>query len=216
MTSLAPALRASSVLSRSGSTGRGGCADLSAQRRWARGRSRRDDGGRPRRPRARADVARSAQPAAAVAAPAGRSGPAPPLPLGGRLANALRRSARRELRMLARVVTCDGDVERLRELNEEKTGSVARHQPADGVRRALAPDGDRRLFATFLDTCAELEAAETRSRASPHRGAGGSPPPTRPASPAQPRRTVRTRESSPRGRRRSRSRSGRSPPARRR
>ncbi len=64
--------------------------------------------------------------------------------------------------MFARVATFEGgDVERLRQLNEERMSSGAMNPPA-GVRRALVLEGDRRLFVTFFDSREELEAAEAR------------------------------------------------------
>lgn len=64
--------------------------------------------------------------------------------------------------MFARVATFEGgDVDRLRQLNEERTASGTLNPPA-GVRRALVLEGERRLFITFFDTREELEAAEAR------------------------------------------------------
>jgi hypothetical protein len=64
--------------------------------------------------------------------------------------------------MYARVATFEGgDVERLRELNEERMRSGTMNPP-EGTRRALVLEGDRRLFVTFFDDRETLEAAEAR------------------------------------------------------
>ena len=54
--------------------------------------------------------------------------------------------------MFARVATFEGgDVERLRELNEEAMENRTMDTP-EGMRRALLLQGDRRLFITFFDS----------------------------------------------------------------
>jgi hypothetical protein len=64
--------------------------------------------------------------------------------------------------MFARIATFEGgDVERLRELNEERMSS-GEMNPPPGVKRAMVLQGSRRLFVTFFDSREELEAAEQR------------------------------------------------------
>jgi len=64
--------------------------------------------------------------------------------------------------MFARVATFEGgDVERLRELNEEAMENRTMDTP-EGMRRALLLQGDRRLFITFFDSREAVEAAEAR------------------------------------------------------
>jgi len=64
--------------------------------------------------------------------------------------------------MYARIATFEGgDVERLRELNEERMAS-GQMNPPSGVKRAMVLQGDRRLFVTLFDTREELQAAEQR------------------------------------------------------
>jgi hypothetical protein len=65
--------------------------------------------------------------------------------------------------MFARVATFEGgDVERLRQLNEERMASGEMNRPP-GVKRALLLQGDeRRLFVTFFDSREAIEAAEER------------------------------------------------------
>ena len=64
--------------------------------------------------------------------------------------------------MFARVATFEGgDVERLRELNEERMRSGAMNAPA-GVKRAMVLEGDKRLFITFFESREALDAAEAR------------------------------------------------------
>ena len=64
--------------------------------------------------------------------------------------------------MFARIATFEGgDVERLRQLNEERMASGTLNPPA-GVTRAMVLQGSRRLFVTFFDSREELEAAQER------------------------------------------------------
>ena len=64
--------------------------------------------------------------------------------------------------MFVRVATFEGgDVERLRELNQERMSSGEMNPPA-GVTRAMVLEGDRRLFLSFFETREELEAAAAR------------------------------------------------------
>ena len=64
--------------------------------------------------------------------------------------------------MFVRIATFEGgDVERLRQLNEERMASGSMDPPA-GVRRAMVLQGSRRLFVTFFDSREQLEAAEER------------------------------------------------------
>jgi hypothetical protein len=64
--------------------------------------------------------------------------------------------------MFARVATFEGgDVERLRQLNEERMASGEMNLPA-GMTRAMLLQGDRRLFITFFDSREAVEAAEQR------------------------------------------------------
>ena len=64
--------------------------------------------------------------------------------------------------MFARVATFEGgDVERLRQLNEERMASASMNAPA-GVQRAMVLQGARRLFVTFFESREELEAAQQR------------------------------------------------------
>jgi hypothetical protein len=64
--------------------------------------------------------------------------------------------------MFARIATFEGgDVDRLRQLNEERMASGDMNPPA-GVRRAMVLQGTRRLFITLFDSREELEAAEQR------------------------------------------------------
>ncbi len=61
--------------------------------------------------------------------------------------------------MFARVATFEGgDMERLRQLAEERTASGDAGPP--GVKRVMVLQNGRRLFITFFDTREELEAAE--------------------------------------------------------
>jgi hypothetical protein len=64
--------------------------------------------------------------------------------------------------MFVRIATFEGgDVERLRELNEERMASGSMNPPP-GVKRAMVLQGDRRLFVTFFETREELDAAQQR------------------------------------------------------
>ena len=67
--------------------------------------------------------------------------------------------------MYARVASFEGgNTERLRQMNEERMSSETMDLP-DGMSRMvlLSNDaGDRRLFLTFFDSRAALEAAEAR------------------------------------------------------
>jgi hypothetical protein len=64
--------------------------------------------------------------------------------------------------MFVRVATFEGgDVERLRELNQERMSSGQMNAPA-GVTRAMVLEGDRRLFLSFFESREELEAAAAR------------------------------------------------------
>lgn len=64
--------------------------------------------------------------------------------------------------MFARIATFEGgDVEQLRQRNEEAMSSGEMNPPA-GLRRAMVLQGDRRLFVTFFDSREEVEAAEQR------------------------------------------------------
>jgi hypothetical protein len=64
--------------------------------------------------------------------------------------------------MFARVATFEGgDVERLRQLNEERMASGTLNAPS-GVQRAMVLEGDRRLFITFFESRAEVDAAQAR------------------------------------------------------
>jgi hypothetical protein len=64
--------------------------------------------------------------------------------------------------MFARVATFEGgDVERLRQLNEERMASGDMNLPA-GMTRAMLLQGDRRLFITFFDSREAVDAAEQR------------------------------------------------------
>ena len=64
--------------------------------------------------------------------------------------------------MYARVATFEGgDVERLRQLNEEAMSGGDTRPPA-GVRRAMVLQGAQRLFITFFDSREELDAAAVR------------------------------------------------------
>ena len=64
--------------------------------------------------------------------------------------------------MFVRVATFEGgDVERLREVNEERMSSGQMNAPT-GVKRAMVLEGDRRLFLSFFDSREELEAATER------------------------------------------------------
>jgi hypothetical protein len=64
--------------------------------------------------------------------------------------------------MFVRIATFEGgDVERLRQLNEERMASGEMNPPA-GLKRAMVLQGDRRLFVTFFDSREDLEAAEQR------------------------------------------------------
>ena len=62
--------------------------------------------------------------------------------------------------MFARIATFEGgDVERLRQMNEERMASGDMSPPA-GMRRAMLLQGDRRLFITFFDSREQIDAAE--------------------------------------------------------
>jgi hypothetical protein len=64
--------------------------------------------------------------------------------------------------MFVRIATFEGgDVERLRQLNEERMASGEMNPPA-GVTRAMVLQGERRLFITFFDSREALEAAQQR------------------------------------------------------
>jgi hypothetical protein len=64
--------------------------------------------------------------------------------------------------MFVRIATFEGgDVERLRQLNEERMAGGQMNPPA-GVTRAMLFQGERRLFVTFFDSREALEAAEQR------------------------------------------------------
>jgi hypothetical protein len=67
--------------------------------------------------------------------------------------------------MFARVASFEGgDMERLRELNEEQIESGTLELPP-GIRRAMVlagGDGGGRLFVTFFDSREAIEAAEQR------------------------------------------------------
>jgi hypothetical protein len=64
--------------------------------------------------------------------------------------------------MFVRIATFEGgDVERLRQLNEERMGSGEMNPPA-GLKRAMVLQGDKRLFVSFFDSREELEAGEQR------------------------------------------------------
>jgi hypothetical protein len=64
--------------------------------------------------------------------------------------------------MFVRVATFEGgDVERLRELNQERMSSGQMNAPA-GIKRAMVLEGDRRLFLSFFDSREELEAGTQR------------------------------------------------------
>jgi hypothetical protein len=64
--------------------------------------------------------------------------------------------------MFARVATFEGgDVDRLRELNEERMGNGTLNAPS-GIQRAMVLQGDRRLFVTFFDSREALDAATAR------------------------------------------------------
>jgi hypothetical protein len=64
--------------------------------------------------------------------------------------------------MYARIASFEGgDIERMREMNEERISSGTMNFP-EGMRRAMAlatPDGQRRLFVTFFDSRDAIEAA---------------------------------------------------------
>jgi hypothetical protein len=67
--------------------------------------------------------------------------------------------------MFARIATFEGgDVERLRQLNEERMAS-GEMKPPPGLKRAMVLQGDRRLFISFFDSRDDLEAAEARFEA---------------------------------------------------
>jgi len=62
--------------------------------------------------------------------------------------------------MFARIATFEGgDVERMRQLNEERMASGELRPPA-GMTRGLVLEGDRRLFVSFFESREALEAAE--------------------------------------------------------
>ncbi len=65
--------------------------------------------------------------------------------------------------MFARVATFEGgDVERLKQVNQERMESGTMALP-EGLTRALVLQGDsRRLFVTFFDSREALDAAEQR------------------------------------------------------
>ncbi len=65
--------------------------------------------------------------------------------------------------MHARIATFEGgDVERLREMNEERMASGTMDLP-EGLQRAMVLQGEnRRLFITFFDSREALGAAEKR------------------------------------------------------
>ena len=61
--------------------------------------------------------------------------------------------------MFARIATFEGgDVERLRQMNEERMASGDMSPPA-GMRRAMLLQGDRRLFITFFDSREQIDAS---------------------------------------------------------
>jgi hypothetical protein len=61
--------------------------------------------------------------------------------------------------MFARVATFEGgDVERMRQMREERMSSGTMSSPP-GVKRAMVLQGDRRLFITFFDSREEIEGA---------------------------------------------------------
>jgi hypothetical protein len=65
----------------------------------------------------------------------------------------------------ARVASFEGgNTERLREMNEEAMSSGTMEMPAGMSRVMLLSNeaGDRRLFVSFFETRAELDAAEAR------------------------------------------------------
>jgi hypothetical protein len=71
----------------------------------------------------------------------------------------------KEVCVFARVATFEGgDVAELRRLNEQRMADGTAGIP-DGVSRALVLEGDRRLFVTFFDSRAQMEAAEQRFEA---------------------------------------------------
>jgi hypothetical protein len=64
--------------------------------------------------------------------------------------------------MFVRVATFEGgDVDRLREVNQERMSSGTMNAPA-GVKRVMVLQGDRRLFLSFFDSREELDAAKER------------------------------------------------------
>ena len=64
--------------------------------------------------------------------------------------------------MFVRVATFEGgDVDRLREVNQERMSSGTMNAPA-GVKRVMVLQGDRRLFLSFFETREELDAAKER------------------------------------------------------
>jgi hypothetical protein len=70
--------------------------------------------------------------------------------------------------MFARVASFEGgDVERLREMNEERMRDGTMELPP-GLKRAMVlqdSDGDRRLFISFFDTREAIDAASARFEA---------------------------------------------------
>jgi hypothetical protein len=70
--------------------------------------------------------------------------------------------------MYARVASFEGgDVDRLREMNEQRRAAREMGLP-DGVKRALVfadQEGNRRLFVTFFDSREALDAAQPRFEA---------------------------------------------------
>jgi hypothetical protein len=64
--------------------------------------------------------------------------------------------------MFVRVATFEGgDVDRLREVNQERMSSGTMNAPA-GVKRVMVLQGDRRLFLSFFESREELDAAKER------------------------------------------------------
>jgi hypothetical protein len=62
--------------------------------------------------------------------------------------------------MFARIATFEGgDVERLRQLNEERMTSGEMTGPP-GMKRAMVLQGDKRLFISYFDSREDVEAAE--------------------------------------------------------
>jgi hypothetical protein len=64
--------------------------------------------------------------------------------------------------MYARIATFEGgDIDRLREMTQERMQSDASGLP-EGVKRTFVLQGDRRLFVTFFDSREQLDAAQQR------------------------------------------------------